>query len=271
MLRICTWNMRRATQHSDAAWEYLLELDPHVALLQEIASIPAKVAARYALLMRRASGKAGQPQRFSTAVLVRGIIQEEIRLSSRHDWVNSELQRFSGNLVPAEIVLQSDDRARVMSVYSPAWPIDRARLKGIDVSQIKLKNNPDVWVTELMWASLNERRLNSVPWVVGGDLNSSVTFDTLWGDGPRGNQEVQDRMSALGFVECLCLSQGQLTPTFRNTKGGKAIHQMDHLFVQEPLASRLATCCVGDQDVVFGGSLSDHLPIIADFRAAGCS
>jgi len=131
---------------------------------------------------------------------------------------------------------------------------------------VKLKQNPDVWVTELMWAALRNEQLDGVPWIVAGDLNSSITFDTLWGDGPRGNQEIQDRVSALGFVECLRHDQGQLTPTFRNPKGGEIIHQMDHLFVTARLIERLITCVVGDPEIVFAGALSDHLPIIADFR-----
>lgn len=104
-----------------------------------------------------------------------------------------------------------------------------------------------------------------VPWVVGGDLNSSITFDTMWGGGPRGNQVVMDRMSALGFTECLSHFQGGLTPTFKNATGGKVIHQMDHLFVLSELVARLQFCVTGDPKHIFGNSLSDHLPIIAQF------
>ena len=266
MMRICTWNMRRATKGSKAAWSYLQELDPDVACLQEINSIPDAVSSRYAVLKRRAHGKSGKPQRFSTALLIRGAIEKAIALSSSWDWVNDELQRFDGNLVAAEVALKSGERLRVMSVYSPAWPVDPIRLKDVDVSPVKLPQNPDVWVTELMWAALCNVQLDGKPWVVAGDLNSSITFDTLWGDGPRGNQEIQDRMSALGFVECLHFSQGQLTPTFRNPSGGQVIHQIDHVFVSKALTERLVSCAVGDSNVVFGEALSDHLPIIADFE-----
>ena len=43
-------------------------------------------------------------------------------------------------------------------------------------------------------------------------------------------------------------------------------HQIDHMFVTEALLSRLVTCKTGSQDRVFGSNLSDHLPVIADFR-----
>ena len=80
--------------------------------------------------------------------------------------------------------------AKQLLIKLPAWPIDPERLKGVDVKGIKLSNNPDVWVTEILWVALLNENLNELPWIVAGYLNSSVTFDTLWGDGPRGNQEI---------------------------------------------------------------------------------
>lgn len=43
-------------------------------------------------------------------------------------WVNEELRRFEGNLVAAKVALDSGERLRVLSAYSPAWPVDRVRL-----------------------------------------------------------------------------------------------------------------------------------------------
>jgi len=266
MLRICTWNMRRATNTSDAAWAYLESLNPDVALLQEINSIPNAVSSRYAVLQRRAHGKSGKPQHCSTAVLVRGTIEKAITLSSSWDWVNDELQRFDGNLVSAEVALDSGELLRVMSVYSPAWPIDTTRLKDVDISRIKLIHSSKVWGTELMWDALRNVQRDETPWIVAGDLNSSITFDKHRGGGPGGNQEIQDRMSDLGFVECLRSWQGKLTPTFKNPNGGKVIHQIDHLFASDPLSGKLARCFTGDPAKVFVERLSDHLPIIADFQ-----
>jgi len=39
------------------------------------------------------------------------------------------------------------------------------------------------------------------------------------------------------------------------------------LFVSNGFYSQLEKCSVGDQSIVFGKSLSDHLPIIADFHS----
>jgi hypothetical protein len=124
----------------------------------------------------------------------------------------------------------------VVGVYSPAWPVDRARLAGVDVDPIKLTLDPDVWVADLLWASLRSRDLNPQDlWVVAGDFNLSETFDDVWPGGPHGNREYLDRMRALVMTECLRKMKGQLTPTFKNHRGRKVIHQIDHLFVTEPL------------------------------------
>lgn len=264
-LRIITWNCRRAAAGS-ALWEYFAELDPDVALLQEVMSVPAAVLARYSCQMVRAMGKAGTPQRFNTAILVKGEIGPPVPLVAPSHWVAAELRLFAGNLVAHQVTPDDGTPMRVVTVYSPAWAVDRARLKGLDVTSVKLTLNSDVWVTDLLWASLVHMKLDpSDQWVIAGDFNLSETFD-LWRGGPRGNREYLDRMEALGLHECLQMTKGVLTPTFRNPREGVIQHQMDHLFVTAALSDRLLSCDVGVPEVVFNRRLSDHLPIVADFR-----
>ncbi len=269
MMRIVCWNIRRAKASHAGTWGYLEELDPDLALLQEVGEIPGSFLEQRVSLMRSASSRDGRLQRFSTGILVKGEVVREIDLSSAWAWVNGELERFRGNLIAAEIALLNGERLHVCSAYSPAWPIPRERLAGVDLSPVKLSLNRDLFVTELLWAALRELPVSNTPWIVGGDLNSSVTFDHLWKGGPRGNQEIQDRMESLGFVECLRSYQEGLTPTFRNSRDGKVIHQIDHLFVSAAIAQSLAACRTGDHDRVFGSKLSDHLPIVADFDLGG--
>jgi hypothetical protein len=197
---------------------------------------------------------------------VRGSVAAPLRLQSSADWVNAELARFSGNLLGATVRPSEGEPINAVSVYSPAWPVDRSRIAGIDVSAVRLVQNPDVWVADLLWSALCHAGMSDTDrWVIAGDFNSSETFDN-WRGGPRGNREYLDRMAALGLVECLRESQGVLTPTFRNSDRNTVKHQIDHLFVTRPLADRLIACTTGDPDVVFGSDLSDHLPVIADFR-----
>jgi endonuclease/exonuclease/phosphatase family metal-dependent hydrolase len=122
-------------------------------------------------------------------------------------------------------------------------------------------------LTDILLAALREMEPPPRgPWIIGGDLNLPETFDS-WQGGPRGNLEYLERMSAFGLTECLRYATGTLTPTFRNAADGRVVHQMDHLFVSQPLAARLASCRVGSPDRVFDERLSDHLPIIAEFTA----
>ena len=216
--------------------------------------------------MKYALRKDGKTQKFQTAVLVRGNISDELTLTSDHDWVTEELRLFAGNLLGCVVHVPRHSPLFVLSVYSPAWPILKNRLSGTDVSAVKLKHNPDVWCTELLWSGLSHMlQKQNQQWIVGGDLNSSETFDDLSKSGPRGNKEILDRMKGLGMTECLRFHNGQLTPTFKNPRDGEIIHQLDHLFVSENLLPSLSTCITGEPSLIFGDSLSDHLPIIADF------
>lgn len=139
----------------------------------------------------------------------------------------------------------------------------------MDTADIRLTQNRDVWATEILWACLRSMGSGEKDLlVVGGDFNSSETFDTLWRGGPRGNREVMERMNALGLRDCLRTFQGRLTPTFSHS-GGTVVHQLDHLYVTRRLLDRMIQCDVGSDERVFGAtpSLSDHLPIVADFQA----
>lgn len=261
-MRIITWNIRRATETS-VAWKILTELNPDVALLQEVSGIPSTICNLFDINISKATSKNGNQQKFSTAILVKGKIINELLLSSEHAWVNQELARFSGNLLSCIVQPIGCPMLNIISVYSPAWPIDTSKYPDNDIKTVKLKTNPKLWVTEILWAALKNANLVATPWIVGGDLNSSKTFDLTFSSG---NCEILDRMEALGFSECLQKYNGKLTPTFRNPKDGKIIHQIDHLFVTDSLFSILKNCTTGDESTIFRESISDHLPIIADFE-----
>jgi endonuclease/exonuclease/phosphatase family metal-dependent hydrolase len=179
--------------------------------------------------------------------------------------VDAELDRFAGNLVGLELQPDCGPSLKAICVYSPAWPVDRKRLVGIDVTTVRLSQNPDVWVGDLLWAALSLKKPQpDDPWIVAGDFNLCETFDS-WRGGPRGNREYLDRMHQLGLVDCLRVTKGVLTPTFRRINGGTVTAQIDYLFVTETLRSRMTSCDTGPRERVFEGRLSDHLPIVAEF------
>jgi exonuclease III len=265
-LRIMTWNCRGATHRRTSLWDYLIDLQPDVALLQDVRSFPETILSRFDCHSEYAVRKNGHLQPFKTAILVDGTIGAPIDLGTGTDWIDNEIENFRGNLFARHIYPSGFPEMLAVSVYSPAWPVDRVRLEGISLSGTKLEHSNDLWVADLLWASLknNNRLLGSKPWIVGGDFNLSETFDS-WRGGPHGNREYLDRMEALGLVECLRRHSGELTPTYRTPKG-VVNAQMDHIFVTADLANQLSTCEIGLHSQIFAANLSDHLPIIADFE-----
>ncbi len=260
-MRVISWNVRRAPATSEA-WRVFADLDPDIALLQEVTDIPATIKASFETEFRRAIGRYGAQQQFGTAILTKGKILSGPPLRSGYEWVDQELARFSGNLVSSAVQISAYDRLNVVSVHSPAWPVDTSAYADIDVSKVRLQQNPRVWVADILWSALRNAHLNDMLWIVGGDLNMSETFDMTFGSG---NREFLDRMRSLHLTERLREYSGRLTPTFRNPRNGGVLHQIDHLFVSDALYSMLVGCRTGNEDTIFGGSISDHLPIIADF------
>lgn len=272
-MRVITWNIHGAKADSPV-WEYLIRLQPELIMLQEVGGLSALIKDQYSILSRVAIYKNGKPQSFSTAVLVKGEIIREIKLTSEYEWINQELEFFKGNLIGCIVKLPNQEPFNVVSVYSPAWSVDQERLKGIVVSQVKLKDNPEVWVTELIWSALKHTIQPNETWVVGGDYNSSETFDIEWqvknrkrfGIQSHGNREILERMNGLGFNECLRkYNNERIIPTFKHS-GGEIAHQLDHLYVTEDIYSRIIKCSAEEQSLIFDRCISDHLPIIADFN-----
>jgi len=135
--RIITWNCRRAAATS-GLWDHLLELDPDVALLQDYGAVPNSVLEHYAHDANDKVFGSDRAPRFMTGILVKGAHTQEILLPAPTEWVSRELQNFS-EFFTAKVVTQGNGiKLKVLSVYSPAFPIDRTRLAGIDTAGIQL-------------------------------------------------------------------------------------------------------------------------------------
>ncbi len=265
-MRVMCWNMRRARAKSHA-WQYLLDQTPDVALLQEVCGLPDAVRGTYAQQVETPINRAGAPQRFHTALLVRGEIGPAIELRASSARVQAQLDRYRGCLVANEISLFDGRRLTAVSIHSPAWAVDHSEFDDADVARVRLEKNSKVWVTDLLRDALSQvEGLRDQPWILAGDLNCCETLDRP-PNGWRGNKEYLDRMDALGLVECLRRHQGRLTPTFRS-RSGSVRNQIDHMFVTPPLAKALVSCETGRREDVYEGAvaLSDHLPVVAEFE-----
>jgi exonuclease III len=179
--------------------------------------------------------------------------------------VNGLLRHFDGNVLAFEVLPDGEVGINVVAVYSPAWPVARDFYLGQDIREVKLNQNPEIWVTDLIMSALRSSLVGSAKeWVIAGDFNSCETFDE-WKGGPRGNKEWLDRMASIGLVDCLRASSAALVPTFKGPRMAVAGCQIDKMFVTPGLLKRMASCTVGDESRVFGQGLSDHLPVVADF------
>jgi len=101
-VRVITWNIHGAKK-SSSVWDFLTDLQPDIALLQEVGGSPEHFTKEFDGLCRPAIFKSGKPQRFSTGVFIKEKILEEITLSSSHEWINRELDFFRGNLVSCRV------------------------------------------------------------------------------------------------------------------------------------------------------------------------
>jgi len=262
-MRVITWNCGRSTKEKNI-WKHLQELSPDIMLLQEVSSFPNWIENNYIYEYEKSSTKNNTKQRFGNLLVHNGENRQEIELLTDLAWVNKEIKKFKGNLLSYNTKL-NNNTLNLISVYSPAWPLNINLLNQEQISSVKLTQNRELWLADLLWYALKCNINLSEYYIIGGDFNLSTTFDS-WGKNPRGNQEYLDRMRDIGLIECLKEYNERLIPTFKNPKNNMILHQIDHLFVTSKLYTKINYCHIGDESLIYGNKLSDHLPIIADFN-----
>jgi exonuclease III len=263
-MKVITWNIRKAKENS-LVWQILEAHNADIILLQEVLRIPAHIRTSYNIIFRPAISESGKQQIFGTAILTKYSINHEIPLVSSNEFVHQELDFFKGNLIPVQLITPNSQLINVMSVYSPPWTIHPSRYDGVNISEIKLSLNKRMWAFDILHTWLKDQD-GDANWIIAGDFNSSETFDYLWKGGPIGSLEYIQRLEKLGLKECLRHYKNELVPTFRNSKGGKIIHQLDHMYTSSRLTENLIHCKTEEHDLIFGNKLSDHLPIISTFN-----
>ena len=260
--RVVSWNLRRA-KSTHPAWEILRELDADIILLQESGEIPDDLRQAYNVYQTRPKRKNGKDQAFSTATLAKGSITS-VPANSKRSWTEVYFENLKGNLQFLNVTLFSGATLNLVNVYSPAWPIIPQADIAEDVAGFKLDSNKDIYATEFLTEHLRNSISGLGTWLIGGDFNSSETFDT-WQQKPRGNKEFMDRLELLHLRECLRGFNGLLVPTYFNARSKRAEHQIDHIYVSKNIYSNLRQCSVHFQERVLVNNLSDHFPIVADF------
>lgn len=178
-MNVVSWNIRKAKENS-IAWQILESYKADIILLQEVLRIPEHILSAYNVVFRPAISESGKQQIFGTAVHTKYTIKQEIPLISSNEFIQQELEFFKGNFIPLQLMISDNTHINVISVYSPPWSIPTSHYNGVDISNIKLKLNKRMWATEILHAFLREQRITQTDnWLVGGDFNSSETFDYL--------------------------------------------------------------------------------------------
>ena len=267
-MKVLTWNVNRASESRSGVWKRLEQEHADIVLLQEVTQIPEAICRLYGGNVHSIQPRFfdGRNARFQTAVLTKWAMNRKPYLVSELEWVNEIHEQRYGWLLACEVVDDTGVRFRVVSAHAPAFHVPWQYLQGVSVEAIRLKNNPKLWFTEILWSLLKNADISDdTNWIVGGDFNSSVKFDE---PNDRGNREIVARMKALGLTDCLSPGALNPVPTFQDTSKALA-HQLDYVYVNAPLLKRLKRAPrVPDPREIFGQKprLSDHLPIVCEFR-----
>ena len=263
-MKVITWNVNKASLSRNGVWEVLEREDADIVLLQEVTRIPDQILRRYNCHARFPKFFGGHNARFQTAVLSRWKMSTTPFLTSELRGVNELHDARYGWIHECVVYGDEGKRYQVVSVHSPAFAVPRGEIDDADFRAIKLKKNPKLWFTEILWSLLQNASLgDETNWIVGGDFNSSVNFDRPH---DRGNREIIDRLTALGLTDCLSHHNGHSVPTFQHSS--KSVeHQLDYLYVNKPLLNRLTSPRVPGREEVFDTHprVSDHLPIVCEF------
>ena len=259
-MRVLSWNVQRA-KANDEVWDILSALDVDICFLQEVSSIPEYILNKYNWVEKTPINKDLNPQKFKCVTLVKGKILEEVSLKFSNDCIKGIHTHFQNNIFCMKCQIQ-DEVIHLYNVYSPAWAVPESLFEWNEVAHIKLRNNDELWVTEIVYDSIRKTFTDKDNILMGGDFNQSLTFDIKR---DRGNGEIHSRFNALGLYDTLSSYNGELVPTFKNSKGGKVVHQLDYLYASKKLSKKLLSSSVLSDMKIFENSLSDHLPIVSVF------
>ena len=271
-MRILSWNMAywkpgqfNTVVNRRRQWALIGALRPDIALLQEcrppdivdngpgwmgeeyeiIGAIPHRWTACSAVLARRSLGPVALDR---TALPV-----EERR------W----LEYLAGYVSTAWVTFE-DRQIAVASVHAVAREVDDAAVTATDHGRIRRQALNRGWHNDLVVAALT-------PWVsdhrfiVGGDWNNAVLFDTIYPSGAEGGPGASTEFFASratsGWHHALRKFHPDELRTYLDP--GSAAYELDHIFTDADLHARLHTCEVFDERAL--AELSDHAPLIAEF------
>jgi hypothetical protein len=259
-LRVVVWNVAG----KERAWTALDRLQPDICLLNE-AVVPA--GRHGAWSASGTIGRDGKRRPWTAAVITKK--PSRPITDARPQW------RQSRREVPFECSRPGSWAAA--SVRSPLGQISAVSLYGLldEFSDASVHRS----LSEVSPIIDDPRYANIV--VLGGDLNTGAQWPQAEQRFNDRDRNVLDRIAAFGLIDCIRAkrSAGRLigcpcadgdrcahVRTRRDGRRPDVPYQTDYLFASPKLVADLISCEVIATDEWF--AISDHAPIVADFRAA---
>lgn len=221
MIRVVVWNMAggygyQAERH-DAAWRYLADLEPDIALVQE--AVPPRWAAKHWAGMVAAQKYPGSRIPWGSAVLTREGPLERFVTSSETPCLDFV---WGGTVVARSPWL---DGRWLISIHSKAESKHPSQYPPHMMAAVRLCHPEKVWEVELAAADL-ESLLVGQQFIAGGDLNSSLGFDANYGR--RTNVTQFANLRAAGFNDLRLPFEAEEQQTY--FKRGRRPYQLDHVY-----------------------------------------
>lgn len=251
-MKLISWNMAgawgyNASAHS-RAWEWLCEQDVDVALVQE-AVVQEGVRENWGSVVW--SSKYGQ--NWGSAVLTRLASHLPWRPSTDHPW----LAQVAGAACVAQPA--HPDGLWLVSVHSSAGAYKVAELPTLPPLTGVARCSTDgseLWEIEVLAHELRDV-LRDQAFILGGDLNSALAFDTNYGG--RENELLFANLAESGFVDLRLRHQREEVQTYY--KARTRPYQLDHVFADRTTELRVRSWTVLGE-VASRLGLSDHAPVL---------
>ena len=255
-MRIVTWNMGCAFGHKYRrghldAWSYLKDLNPDLAMLQEVGELPSWVAEDQVI-----SAPRNQGGNFSTVLYSKtgGLVP----VSPPPELADL----LDGQAVMGLFQIGSTRPSLVASVHAKTGLIDQSFLQHLptDIRQwFPEAADRESWHMDVILAAVEATRRQYRRLVVAGDFNLALRLDEIHGPGPTywGSGQYFDWARRCGWRRAhLKFHAGEQRTFFRKPT---QLYQLDHFFVDEATYKTVDAC-----DVLVPPrleDLSDHAPL----------
>ena len=258
-MKILIWNIKRGGDNS-LSWDIIIKHNPNVCLLQEVTSVPEKISNIFQVIEEFPTNKTLNNQKFKSVILLRKGEQYSIPKFNFSNKTSEKIyNHFKGNLLGI-----SSNNFTFINIYSPPWEIPESLFEWENVSHLKLKKNPKLWITEILYDIVKSTDFTN-NLIFGGDFNHSIKFD-FGRNGNRGNQEIINRFHQLNYFDSLSEYNGGLIPTFQNPRGKEITHQIDYLYLNKSQIKNIKSCSLVYKREVLKNKISDHFPILLELN-----